>query len=214
MKVWWRFWMEQLDRRWFLWSMLVINALGSVYGFYWYHLQLQMTEGWQKLFVPDSPTASTLFTLVLLLYIIGRRSPLLEALAAVTLFKYGIWAVAMILLSGWVAPAPFFQALHWTDWMLMTSHLGMAAEAVLYSRFFTYRLLHLILAGVWVLLNDALDYGLDIHPWLPPWLQDWVHPIAVFTVGLSVVSLALFARLGLVEQPERKWELPRMFDRG
>jgi uncharacterized membrane protein YpjA len=213
MKVWWRFWMEQLDRRWFLWSMLVINALGSVYGFYWYHLQLQMTKGWLKLFVPDSPTASTLFTLVLLLYIMGRRSPLLEAFAAVTLFKYGIWAVAMILLSAWVAPAPFFQALHWTDWMLMTSHLGMAAEAVLYSRFFTYRPLHLVLAGVWVLLNDAIDYGLDIHPWLPPWLQYLDHPIAVFTVGLSVVSLALFARLGLVERPERKWELHRWFDR-
>lgn len=211
MKVWWRYWMEQLDRRWFLFTMLVINALGSVYGFYWYRLQLQMTDGWLKLFVPDSPTASTFFTLVLLLYLFGRRSPLLEAFAAVTLFKYGIWAVAMILLSGWMAPVPFFQALQWTDWMLMTSHLGMAAEAVLYSRFFTYRPFHLVLAGAWVFLNDAFDYGLDTHPWLSPWLQNLERPIAAFTVGLSVVSLVLFARLGLSKRPERKWDLPRLF---
>ena len=89
--------MGNLDRPWMLWSLFAVNLLGSIYGFYWYKEQLMMTASWLNLFVPDSPTASSAFTLVLLLYALRRRSPLIEAFAAVTLFKYGVWAVAVIL---------------------------------------------------------------------------------------------------------------------
>ncbi|MEW9033111.1 MAG: DUF1405 domain-containing protein [Planifilum fimeticola] len=199
------FLMDNLDRPWMLWSLFAVNLLGSIYGFYWYKDQLMMTASWLNLFVPDSPTASSAFTLVLLLYALRRRSPLIEAFAAVTLFKYGVWAVAVILLGGMAAPEPFLESLHWTDWMLMFSHTGMAVEAILYSRFFTYQRHHLVLVGSWTLLNDGMDYLLDIHPWLPASISHLDGWIGLFTLGLSFVSLLLFARLGLPPREERKW---------
>lgn len=197
--------MDQLDRPWMLWSLFVINLLGSVYGFYWYENQLAMTDSWLILFVPDSPTASSAFTLVLLLYALRRRSPLIEAFAGVTLFKYGVWAVAVILLGALASPKPFLEALHWTDWMLMASHAGMAAEAILYSRFYTYHANHLMLVGGWTLINDGVDYLLDHHPWLPSSIDSLDGVIGFFTLGLSLISISLLALLGLQPRDERKW---------
>ncbi|MDR6224482.1 DUF1405 domain-containing protein [Desmospora profundinema] len=207
-KWYWETFKAWLDHRWFLWVLFTVNLLGTLYGFYWYKNQLIHIGSWLNLFVPDSPTASAAFTLVLLMYIIGRRSPLLEAFAAVTLFKYGIWAVAMIVAGAWTKDLPFLQALRWTDWMLAASHLGMAWQAVLYSRFFTFGTRELSLVAAWTLLNDGLDYGLGIHPWLPASLYPFLPAVAVFTVCLSLISLALFARLVLPPRPERKWSLP------
>ncbi|OYD09703.1 DUF1405 domain-containing protein [Paludifilum halophilum] len=204
LKWWWKAFVGLLDRPWFLWTLFTINFLGSVYGFYWYKNQLIAVGSWLNLFVPDSPTASAAFTVVLLLYILKRRSPLLEAFAAVTLFKYGIWAVTMIVAGGLRSPQPFLESLHWTDWMLAVFHLGMALQGILYSRFYTYDWRHLAAVGMWTLLNDALDYGLNLHPWLPASLAGAEARVEVFTVVMSLVSLALFAVLGFIGREERK----------
>lgn len=191
----WERWILILDRPWFLWSLIAINFGGSIYGFYWYKDQLATIGGWLNLFVPDSPTASSAFTLVLLLFAFRKKNHLLEAFAAVTLFKYGIWAVVMIVAGAAFATGPFFAELSWQHWMLIGSHLGMAAQAVLYSRFYTFQARHLLMVGAWTYLNDALDYGLGIHPWVASSLQDKITWIGMFTVGLSAVSLYLFYRL-------------------
>ncbi|PTX59925.1 putative membrane protein YpjA [Melghirimyces profundicolus] len=205
---WWNRLTGELDRKRFLWLLLMANFLGSIYGFYWYKNQLAATPGWWKCFVPDSPTASAVFTVVLLLYVFRRRSPFWEAFGAVTLFKYGIWAVVMILAGALRSPDPFLESLTWTDWMLMGSHLGMAFEGILYSRFFTFGARELFLVGAWTLLNDAVDYGLDLHPWLPASLAGTEAVVAVFTVGMSLTSLLLFAALVLPDREERKREYP------
>ena len=79
----------------------------------------------------------------------------------------------------------------------MASHLGMALEAILYSRFYTYHRQHLMLVGGWTLINDGVDYLLDLHPWLPASIAHMDGTIGVFTLGLSFISLSLFAALGL-----------------
>lgn len=203
---WWNWFVRQLDRRWFLLLLLAINFFGSIYGYYWYKNQLAATPVWWLPFVPDSPTASAAFTLVLLLYLLKRRSPFWEAFAGVTLFKYGIWAVAMIVAGAALSGEPFLESLMWTDWMLMASHLGMALEGVLYSRFFTFGRKEILLVAGWTLLNDALDYGMGIHPWLPLSMMGTEPAVAVFTIGLSVISLLLFSLLAFPKRPERKQE--------
>lgn len=187
----WSWFVHQLRAPWFLWTMIVINGLGSVYGFIWYGDQLADTHpAWLRIFVPDSPTASTLFTLVLLTYALGRSIPALEAFASVTNFKYGVWAVAVI-----IAGAACGSPLTWQHYMLMVSHGGMAVESLLYARFYTIRLRHIGYVAVWTLLNDLLDYTLDIHPWLAEELEPYDHIVGVATVGLSLVSMALIYRL-------------------
>jgi uncharacterized membrane protein YpjA len=73
----WRFlW----DKR-FLSVLLLINILGSFYGYYWYRGQLAATNVLLWPFVPDSPLSTTLFSLVLVLYLLGKKSSLLSLLA-------------------------------------------------------------------------------------------------------------------------------------
>lgn len=183
---------KSLLERWFLAVLFVINFLGTIYGYYWYKNQLAVTPTEWLIFVPDSPTASLFFTLVLLFWLFSRHHPLLEALAAITLFKYGIWAVTMILLGALTSPLPFIQSLQWEHYMLIVSHLGMALQSLLYISHYRFQLWHLIVAAIWTLLNDILDYTLDIHPWLQPQLERIPLIIATFTILLSLFSIGLF----------------------
>lgn len=185
-----------LDRR-ILWLLIVINGLGTVYGYIWYGNQIEYTlsnmADWLLPFVPDSPTASLFFTLALVgLALYGRSQGksgwfrgVVEAFAVVTSIKYGIWAVWMIFMG-----ASQGDAIVWQEWMLIGSHLGMAIEAILFARFFGYRLGALIAVSVWTLVNDGLDYHQLIYPWLPDVLEDDLGWIEAFTITLSLLSIA------------------------
>lgn len=186
----WKWFIASLRTKSFLWMMIIINFLGSVYGFYWYKDQLEQTPAYLRIFVPDSPTASSLFTLVLIAYLIGRSIPTLEAFAAVTSFKYGVWAVGVIL-----AGAALGDQLVWQHYMLMISHGGMAVEALLYARFYTIQLRHIFYVAVWTLLNDLLDYTLKIHPWLADQLEPYYITVGWITLCLSLFSLWLIYAL-------------------
>ncbi|MGA9175022.1 MAG: DUF1405 domain-containing protein [Thermoactinomyces sp.] len=204
-----------LERRWVLWSLFIINLLGTIYGFYWYKNQLlDTTPKILDVFVPDSPMASAFFTLVLFAYLCSRRSPLLEAVASITLFKYGIWAVVMIIWGGILDPRPFFEAVTWQQWMLVFSHLGMALEAVLYAPFFTYGKWEIQIAAAWTLLNDLMDYGLDLHPWLTAYLEAYDHLVGLFTLILSLTSIFLFSILSMLGSSQRRKNFPLWFSAG
>src|SRR5699024_7390205 len=109
--------------KWFLFLLFFINLLGTVYGFYWYRHQLSETSDIFLMFVPDSPTASLFFTIVLFFFLIKKNIPYIEALALMTLFKYGIWAVVMNFLTLLIE-----GSLGWTGYMLMFSHGAMAIQ--------------------------------------------------------------------------------------
>ncbi len=47
----------------FLWLLLFVNLLGTIYGYIWYLPQLRNTPSQFLIFVPDSPTASLFFAL-------------------------------------------------------------------------------------------------------------------------------------------------------
>ncbi|MCH5585464.1 DUF1405 domain-containing protein [Shimazuella sp. AN120528] len=181
------------QQRWFLWTLFVINFLGTVYGYYWYGNQMQQTDWKLLIFVPDSPTASLFFTVVIFLYLLNKKSLLLEAFAAITLFKYGIWAVVMILWGAALDSNGFISSLTWEHYMLMFSHLGMAVQALLYAPIFRFGYRQLAIVSIWTLLNDALDYGLDIHPWLTPELEVYDHLVGWFTLILSFTTIFLFS---------------------
>jgi uncharacterized membrane protein YpjA len=198
-----------LRKRTVLWILFIVNFLGSIYGFYWYKEQLALTEPKVlTLFVPDSPTASAFFTFVLLLYLCSRRSPLLEAFASITLFKYGIWAVVMIFWGAYLDVRPMMDSLSWQHWMLVFSHLGMAAQAILYAPFYTYGQREILIVAAWTLLNDGLDYGLDIHPWLAVSLEPLDHVVGWFTLLLSLTTLLLFSIFAMLPSKWRSQDLP------
>jgi uncharacterized membrane protein YpjA len=177
---------ELIKQRWVLWSLLIINGLGTIYGYYWYRNQIAITPAHLLPFVPDSPTASLFFTLVLLFLLIGIRTSFIAAFAAVTSIKYGIWAVVAILwgqaLGDQLAPEHY---------MLIVSHLGMAVEAVLFYKYYRIHWVHLFAVAAWTLFNDFLDYILDIHPWTAEELEPYHTQLGWFTLSLSLFSILL-----------------------
>jgi uncharacterized membrane protein YpjA len=186
-----------------LWGLFWINFLGTIYGYEWYWNQMIWTVHhkplWYVIFVPDSPTASLFFTISLLYLLYDqkygssreiRKTALIrgfvEAFALITSVKYGVWAVSMIAASGYLG-----EPITWQDWMLSISHLGMAAEALLFARWFGFRWYHIALVAVWILTNDYMDYERFVYPWLPDRLEIYLKGIQSFTIGLSIVCLAI-----------------------
>lgn len=191
-----------LTSRFMLWSLFWINLLGTIYGYIWYGDQLQVTVSdmplWYLPFVPDSPTASLFFTIsILYLLLEGKYGwsvgsvsnhirGFIEAFALITSFKYGVWAVSMI-----VSSAALGNSVNWEDWMLSISHLGMAAEVLLFARLYRFRFVHIVLVGLWSFANDHMDYVKLTYPWLPRVLVERLGAVRDYTVGLSFVSIVI-----------------------
>ncbi|WP_174733998.1 DUF1405 domain-containing protein [Mesobacillus harenae] len=165
--------------------LLAVNILGTIYGYYWYGYQLKVTPPIFIPFVPDSPTASLFFVFVLIAFLLGKNWPLMEALAMVTLLKYGVWAVVMNILVYVVS-----GNLDWIGFMLMGSHLAMAIQGLLYSPFYRIKLWHLSIAAVWVLHNEIIDYVFLMMPNYSS-LDLYINEIGYFTFWLSIASITV-----------------------
>lgn len=174
-----------LANRSFLWLLLVVNIAGTVYGYVWYGWQLKETPPIFLLFVPDSPTASLFFVFVLVAFLMKKNWPLVEALAIVTLFKYGIWAVVMNLLVFTTQ-----GELDWIGVMLIFSHFAMAVQALLYAPFYRFRWWHFIVTAIWTLHNDVIDYVFFMLPRYHM-LNEVTPQIGYFTFWLSIFSVGI-----------------------
>ncbi|MFV9510675.1 DUF1405 domain-containing protein [Tepidibacillus sp. LV47] len=203
----WRQIERYLEQSWFILTLIIINFLGSIYGFYWYKNQLMDTPAEWLIFVPDSPTSSTFFTLFLILYYFRKKSPIIEAMASITSFKYGIWAVVMILWGALAKDSSWMkifmvQTITWSDGMLMMSHLGMAFEAILFFKKYSYGPLSIGFIAIWTLLNDYIDYSKDVHPWLKESISHIDPIVARFTLGLSIFTILLFYFLSYLRRKQ------------
>lgn len=173
-----------IGQRWFIAILLVVNILGTIYGFIWYESQMLKTPAHFLIFVPDSPSASLFFCFVLAAFLFKKNIPIIEALAAVTLLKYGVWAVVMILAAA-VAGSPIGIL----NYMLIASHLGMAVQGLLYTPYYRVKPWHLIIVAIWTLHNDVIDYVYGMHPGVASSIQSYIQEIAYFTFWLSLISL-------------------------
>ncbi|MBM7577422.1 DUF1405 domain-containing protein [Jeotgalibacillus terrae] len=174
-----------LSNRYFLILLFIVNLLGTVYGYYWYRYQLVETEPIFLIFVPDSPTASLFFTIVIFGYLIKKQWPLIEALAIITLFKYGIWAVVMNVLTWSVTGEMSAVA-----WMLVISHAAMALQGLLYAPYYRIKRWHIAAAAIWTLHNDVIDYVYMQYP-IYSRLSEMVNHIGYFTFWLSITSILI-----------------------
>jgi len=174
-----------LSHKSFLWILLFVNLLGTVFGYDWYMWQLKITDPKFWIFVPDSPTASLFFTLAIFGWLIGKNFKLIEALALITLVKYGLWAVVMNILT-------LFETgeIGWMGWMLIASHFAMAVQGVLYSPLYRFSFIHIAIAAVWTLHNDVIDY---VYGQMPIYhdLMDHMEHIGYFTFWLSISCIML-----------------------
>ncbi|RZI53069.1 DUF1405 domain-containing protein [Aeribacillus pallidus] len=192
-----------LRQRSFLYLMLIINTAGTIYGYIWYKQQLSETPPQFIAFVPDSPTASLFFVFVLIGFLVGKHFKLFEALAMITLFKYGIWAVAMNLFVYLETGVLSIYGM-----MLILSHLGMAIEGLLYAPYYRFEMKHLMLASIWTLHNEIIDYVFDMMPQYSV-LNQYSALIGYFTFWLSIISIAI-AYFFVIKNQTYKFELKEL----
>lgn len=167
----------------FLIILFLINLFGTIYGYYWYKYQLEITPPIFIPFVPDSPTASLFFTIFLLFFMFGKHVPYIEALAITSLIKYGIWAVVMNILTLIIT-----GNLNWQGYMLIASHGAMAIQGVLYTPYYQIQLKHLAVAAIVLLHNEIIDYIYGMMP-IYPVINDYMEEIGYFTFWLSIVTI-------------------------
>lgn len=164
----------------FILLLFLINLFGTIYGFLWYEPQLAITPPIFLIFVPDSPMASLFFTIFLLFLLFGKNTPYIEALAFMTLIKYGVWAVVMNLLTLQIE-----GYLPWEGYMLIVSHALMAVQAFIYLPLYQVKLRHLMVAAIWILHNDIIDYVFGMMP-IYSSLTYYMNEIGYFTFWLSI----------------------------
>lgn len=174
-----------LQDRKFIFFLFMVNLIGTVYGFLWYEPQLSVTPAVFLVFVPDSPTASLFFTIVLFFFLFRKNVPYIEALGMITLFKYGVWAVVMNILTLYID-----GSLSWQGYMLIASHGAMAIQGLLYAPFYRIKLRHLAVAAIWTLHNDIIDYVFGMMPMYRS-LTAYTKEIGYFTFWLSIFSILL-----------------------
>ena len=172
-----------IQSKWFVISIIIANILGTIYGYYWYLPQLEDTKWYFIPFVPDSPTATLFLVIALILILFKKHNGYIEALAFVTLIKYGIWAVVMNIFT--------FNVLHevtFIGMMLICSHSIMGIQAFLFYPLFKIKVRHIVITTIWVFHNDVIDYVYMQYP-IYSMLSEYIQHIGYFSFWLSISCL-------------------------
>ncbi|WP_462130857.1 DUF1405 domain-containing protein [Staphylococcus aureus] len=184
-----KLWQYTLYQRSWLMMLLICNILGMIYGYIWYGEQLSHTPWQFKIFVPDSPTAILFLVISISLILIQKQNSIIDALAFVTLFKYGIWAVIMNILFIIEQGDITVNGL-----VLMVSHSIMAVQAIYFYPRFKRSMIGISVAMTWVFLNDYIDYFHLQFPYYD-FITTHVWQIGVLSCCLSVFGLLLYIEL-------------------
>ncbi|HCU9906400.1 TPA: DUF1405 domain-containing protein [Staphylococcus aureus] len=184
-----KLWQYTLYQRSWLMMLLICNILGMIYGYIWYGEQLSHTPWQFKFFVPDSPTAILFLVISISLILIQKQNSIIDALAFVTLFKYGIWAVIMNILFIIEQGDITVNGL-----VLMFSHSIMAVQAIYFYPRFKRSMIGISVAMTWVFLNDYIDYFHLQFPYYD-FITTHVWQIGVLSCCLSVFGLLLYIEL-------------------
>jgi len=138
------------------------------------------------------------FTIWLLFFIYNKNLSYMAALAVMSLFKYGTWAVVMNLFTLFVD-----GAIGWQGYMLIASHAGMAIQGLLYTPFYNIKMRHFTVAAIWILHNDIIDYVYKMMP-IYSSLTDYMNEIGYFTFWLSILTIIFVYFLTIHQQRQLK----------
>ncbi|MBP1765489.1 MAG: hypothetical protein H6Q65_2547 [Firmicutes bacterium] len=159
---------EILKKPWLLLMIVVLNLLGTVWGFFWYENQLAITPWYFLPFVPDCPLHALFFAFFAYWLLTGNWiragwQRLIAWTAVLGGIKYGVWTVVILgqyFLTTGQPPAG-------DDLLLFVSHAGMLIQGLAYLRFLPSSPMPAVLAVLWFSFNDYFDYIWGTLPALP-----------------------------------------------
>lgn len=175
-------WLENIGLR-LAWLIVVVNLLGTAFGFWYYRFQFARTALSMWPFVPDSPLATALFACSLAAWKLdaGQWSELIHMLGFFGCIKLGFWTpFVQLALNG-----PEGIAL-WLYVFLVMSHLAMVVQAFLITRYASFPQWAIAGALLWHGGNDLVDYFL-------PLTGDFHHTIIRAEISASGVDHSVIA---------------------
>lgn len=180
------------DYRWII-TVLVLNLVGAVYGFFWYKDQLAATPLMYWPFTPDCPLFALFFAIVLVFYIYNKRLYNFEVLTFFGLIKYGTWTVFTITLyfiaSGDLA--------NFEEWLLLISHIGMVIEGSLFFNHLKLNKLNIFVSLAWFFISDYMDYVVGVYPNLPYQTHlPFVRAYAI--ISTAIISIFLLYKVIII----------------
>ena len=174
------------NNRGLFYLILLINVGGTIYGIYYYHLQLEENPPYLWILISDSPNSTLFFVIAAILYRSGKRVYLIEVLAVASLIKYGLWTDFVLLYHSNYFFSPD-RVLLYTG--IFITHGGMVLEGLALSsviRRVSWRVLPVF---SWLIFNDYMDYFRNLHPYIP---ERNIQFVAEITFLLSFLSIFLF----------------------
>ncbi|MFQ6105524.1 MAG: DUF1405 domain-containing protein [Candidatus Hydrothermarchaeaceae archaeon] len=140
---------------------MLINLLGTLFGFLYYRAMLSAAPLWLWVFIPDSPMSTLLFGVSIFLILIGKKRNILSFVSCVYVMKYGFWTIFVILFypEHFLSPANFYFSI-----LMILLHFGMLVEPLLILHTIEVRKSYLTFSVLWFLLNDYFDYIVGTNP--------------------------------------------------
>ncbi len=193
-------------------AVLLVNAVGIAYGFYYYVPQFAATPWWLWPLVPDSPFAVFLMTAALVLVWRGTGSRVFNLVAAGAMVKVGVWtAFVLVAFAGHfrfslvpdLACAQGLLGCGNMNTVLFYLHLAMALEALIVADLLPRGWREYVGVGAAFVLVDVVDYYWPADhlgrgcPGLFPHTVPCQGHTGTFlvTVAISLGALALLALL-------------------
>lgn len=182
-------WLEDFALR-HAWLIVVINLVGTAFGFWYYRFQFAGTPLVMWPWVPDSPLATLFMAASLALWKLDRSSEIVNALAFFGNIKLGGWTAFVLVvfndafLAGTALPMYAF---------LLTSHLAMVVQAFVIHRYSRFSIPAIGVTLAWYTFDLAVDYFVPIlgepHHTILPFAEPAAVELAGNTTAFRVAAL-------------------------
>ncbi len=178
------FWFKKERRARFV--VLLSCIIGTLFGFYYYLGQFEITPVYLWFFVPDSPFFTFMYVLVLLFYSSGLRSDTFDAFTFIGLAKVGIWTLFVLFLNYDYYFSPETRAFRI---IIVLLHIGMILVAMTLLKEMTkLNLSRYLLIFAFFMVSDFFDYVIGTHPIIP---EESIKFVMWVTIALSIMTCSL-----------------------
>ncbi len=166
--------------------------MGAIFALYYYFEQLMTVPVHLWIFVPSSSIVALFMACSIYLNLRGRRFPLLDSLAFIGNFKYGLWTVFCLVYYFDIFYGSYSTMFY--SFMLLT-HLGMFLQSFIVFKWGNISWFPLTLSFIWFEINDIIDYTIGTHTEL---YTNHIYPaeVAAFTLTLTgfIVGISLIQK--------------------
>ncbi len=163
----------------------VTGFLASAAGLFFYWPQLMETQPLLWMFVIDCPLYVSLFSIVVVLNLMGKVFSFLNFAVSVGIIKYGIWTISVL---------GFYPETYMSDMpmyiFLIASHILMILAGIILLNYVRAGLKSMTGVTAWFLLNDFVDYSMGTLPRIPENHTPEIMAISVFSSVL--IPLLIF----------------------